>query len=135
MLSVARNLHLGRNIYSTATCLRVGQQGVLGRRAYSLPPQNLAQQADAPHSMNGTQTLAGTEDRYDGIQIDPAGLPNDPTEFTLQMTESLLVTLIWKTSTSANMMPIPSDCSFTLCLYHATPSMTWHMGLCNTWKL
>ena len=94
MLSIARSLHSGRNIYSTATCLRVGQQGVLGSRTFRLPPQKSAQHADALQNMNGTQILAGTEDRYDGIQIDPAGLPSDPTEFTLRLTESLMVTPI-----------------------------------------
>ena len=92
MLSIARSLHSGRNIYSTATCLRVRQQGVLGSRTCRLPPQASAQHADALYNMSGTQILAGTEDRYDGVQIDPAGLPSDPTEFTLRLTESLLVT-------------------------------------------
>lgn len=41
--------------------------------------------------MSVAQILSGTEDRYEGIQVDPDALPNDPSEFSLRLTESLLV--------------------------------------------
>ena len=47
--------------------------------------------SDVHVQMNNTEVLAGTHDRYDGIQIDPDGLPTDPSEFTTRLTESLLV--------------------------------------------
>ena len=61
-----------------------------GRR--TLPPhRSLDLHSHATFSMKDIEILAGTEDRYNGIQIDPDGLPTDPSEFTARLTESLLV--------------------------------------------
>lgn len=56
-----------------------------------LPRRLSLVQLNAQLQMSHTEILTGTHDRYDGIQIDPDGLPTDPSEFTTRLTESLQV--------------------------------------------
>ena len=82
MLSVTRMQHLLVGIaIGTYLCWR---EDLLPYASSLLPSSTQSE-------INEAEILAGTHDVYDGIQIDPDGLPNNPTEFAKRLSESLLV--------------------------------------------
>ena len=86
MISATRLTQL---LASVAAAQRPGT--LLSWRRPLLPYRSLSARSNVDLTMSNIEVLAGTHDRYDGVQIDPDGLPTDPSEFTSRLTESLLV--------------------------------------------
>ena len=92
MIHAARKFRLTHILAGAATPHKAAS--FAGARGYRVPvllshASNLC--ANGNSGMSGTDVLPSTHDRYDGIQIDPDGLPSDPSEFAKRLTESLLV--------------------------------------------
>ena len=92
MIHAARKFRLTHLLAGTATPQKAASSAATrGYRAPVLLSHASNLRANENSGMSSTEVLPGTHDRYDGIQIDPDGLPSDPSEFAKRLKESLLV--------------------------------------------